>query len=267
MNSLIILLVGVAVLLVGCEPIRIPDTGKTHTLPTYAGPPVLDDSQWSLILLNGKALVEGSAVSLNMVENTINGNGSCNRYNGRFVIEDDTIRFYNISSTRLGCKHLGQEHEYFSALSAVAAYSITDDSFTLSDAEGNEILVFAPMVHAPLEKTQWVMAFYYRQASMASSLNGTEVTAQFAAGTVTGSGGCNDYSAKYDTDDAGLLTITMPMRTKKACPSDDGSNGVMDQEDAVLANLEQAVTYEIRGDKLTISDGNGQALFEFKVQK
>jgi len=266
-NNLIILLIGVAVLLVGCEPIRMPEPGKTHTLATYVGPPVLDDSQWSLVLLNGQALVEGSEVSLNVMDNTINGNGSCNRYNGRFVIENDTIQISNISSTRLGCKHLAQEHEYFSALQAVVTYGLTDDSFTLSDGEGNELLVFAPLEHAPLEKTQWVMTLYYRQASMISALNGTEITAQFVAGTVSGSGGCNDYSAKYSTDDAGQLTIASPIRTKMACASDDGSDGVMTQEDVVLTNLEQADTYEVRGDKLTISDGSGQALFEFKVQK
>jgi len=226
LNHLIMLWISAMFLFAGCEALPVEEPGTTRTLATYMGPLALDNSQWSLASLNGHELVQGSKVSLNVSENTINGNGSCNRYNGRFAIENDTIDITNLTSTRLGCKFLAQEHEYFDALKAVSTYTLTDEHFTLSDAQGNAALVFAPTVHLPLEETQWQLAFYYRPESMVSA------------------------------------TIGPPIATRMACEGD-----IMEQENAVLENLAQAVTYTIQENKLILTNGGGQAVLEFRAKE
>jgi|GEM_PF-610986 len=237
LNHLIMLWISAMFLFAGCEALPVEEPGTTRTLATYMGPLALDNSQWSLASLNGHELVQGSKVSLNVSENTINGNGSCNRYNGRFAIENDTIDITNLTSTRLGCKFLAQEHEYFDALKAVSTYTLTDEHFTLSDAQGNAALVFAPTVHLPLEETQWQLAFYYRPESMVSA------------------------RAEYSIE-SGQLTIGPPIATRMACEGD-----IMEQENAVLENLAQAVTYTIQENKLILTNGGGQAVLEFRAKE
>jgi heat shock protein HslJ len=97
---------------------------------------------------------------------------------------------------------------------------------------------------------------------MQSLIIGTEITSDFDEdGTMTGSAGCNDYSAPYEaTED--MISIGMAIRTEMACTDPEG---VMEQETQYLASLQDAVVYTIRDDRLEVRDENGSGVAYYVV--
>jgi heat shock protein HslJ len=66
--------------------------------------------------------------------------------------------------------------------------------------------------------------------------------------TLSGTAGCNTYTATYETD-RGTITIGAPAATKKACVAPPG---VMEQEQAYLAALPRAASYRVEGSTLSL---------------
>ena len=89
---------------------------------------------------------------------------------------------------------------------------------------------------------------------------GTEVTAEFAAGRLSGSGGVNRYSATYETQPGDLITISQPAATLMAGPPK-----AMAQEQAYFAALAKAAQYAVTPDALTLTDDEGTVLVRYAV--
>ena len=86
------------------------------------------------------------------------------------------------------------------------------------------------------------------------TIEGTEITALFEEGMVSGSAGCNTYQGAY-TLDGPTLTFGPAAVTRKACESP-----IMEQEQRYLAYLEEVSTYTIVGSQLRLDTGDGRAL-------
>ena len=99
-----------------------------------------------------------------------------------------------------------------------------------------------------------------------ASLDGTSwtlttspiITLQFAEGSATGSGGCNQYRATY-TDSGSSLTFGPIAATKRACVEPERNR----QETEYFDALARVASYEISGDRLTLRDASGAPLLEF----
>ena len=104
----------------------------------------------------------------------------------------------------------------------------------------------------------WVLS----ELSGNSPVSGTTITALFTKdGKVGGSSGCNSYSGEYTTSGSSI-TFKAPMAmTMMACPDD-----VMTQETAYMKALEAAKKFSVKGDQLTLSDGDNKALAIYKAQ-
>lgn len=89
-----------------------------------------------------------------------------------------------------------------------------------------------------LENVHWTLA---------NALPGTEITALFEAGTVTGAAGCNEYAAKYQANNGTLLVSGAMPTTANTCDA-----GVIDQETAYLAALGGAQSYQLGPAQLEI---------------
>jgi heat shock protein HslJ len=112
----------------------------------------------------------------------------------------------------------------------------------------------------PLEATSWGLASYSGDAgSLQQVPAGVTVTAQFSDGTVSGTGGCNRYSAGYEVDGSSL-TIGAPAATLIACPEPQGS-----VEQAFFVALGEVASYATDESSLTLSDGDGAPLLVFDV--
>jgi len=89
---------------------------------------------------------------------------------------------------------------------------------------------------------------------------GTEVTAAFAAGELSGFGGVNRYTATYDTQSGDTITISQPAATLMAGPPE-----AMAQEQAYFAALTKATKYAVSSDSLTLMDDQGTTLVRYAV--
>jgi heat shock protein HslJ len=88
---------------------------------------------------------------------------------------------------------------------------------------------------------------------------GTEITLTFqSGGQAGGSGGCNSYGSQYQVQD-GTISFDAIITTEMACLDE----GVMDQEQRYYQALQAAGTYELAGDQLKITSGDGQVVLNF----
>lgn len=87
-----------------------------------------------------------------------------------------------------------------------------------------------------------------------------EATATFAHGSVSGSGGCNRYTAGY-TVNVGKLTIGRAASTMMACPEPQTA-----VEQPFMAALAATMAYKIEDGQLIWLNAGGQKIATFKAQ-
>ena len=94
--------------------------------------------------------------------------------------------------------------------------------------------------------------------SLAPLPEGVHVDARFVDGRVSGTSGCNRYTADCIVEGA-TIRIGPVATTRMACPSES----LAAQEAAYLAALAAAVTWSVSGDRLELRDARGamQATF------
>jgi len=110
--------------------------------------------------------------------------------------------------------------------------------------------------------TWYLVAFNSAEGGSLSVKPGTQITAIFdTAGKVSGTAGCNQYTASYEATLNGL-SIHAPASTKMACSE---PAGVMTQETAYLSAIQGASSYSISGNTLTVNDSTGKALLTYST--
>jgi len=121
-----------------------------------------------------------------------------------------------------------------------------------------------PLATAPPQSTlsgvTWYLITMRSGGAAGNVLPGTEITAFFdGTGKVSGSAGCNQYTASY-SGALNNLAIGTPATTKMNCASPPGT---MSQESLYLTTLQGATTFRIEGDILTLMDSNGKAILAY----
>ncbi|MGA9348656.1 MAG: META domain-containing protein [Anaerolineae bacterium] len=114
-----------------------------------------------------------------------------------------------------------------------------------------------------LEGTMWTLVSYGDPSDPQAVLEGSEITAVFdsAEGRVSGSAGCNNYTASYAVEDT-AITFGPAATTRKMCAEPEG---IMEQESAYLAALASATAYQIEGHELTLTNADGVRVVTFTV--
>ena len=202
---------------------------------------------------------------------TVIGTTGCNTYNATFAANQNRIKINLPSTTQnedcpWGTGNYAVEQQYFLGLNSATRYRIIGDILQILYGESPNLQVLnyvasTPPVVAPIEpepaldltplnNTFWYLTSMGRRPVLAE----TEVTAQFAVNadgitaSLSGSGGCNDYS----TDIGPNFDVGRIATTAKAC-----EQPVSDQESAYFAWLQTAYTYSVAGNQLLIPTGLG----------
>lgn len=123
------------------------------------------------------------------------------------------------------------------------------------------VLVLAIEVDkSALEGATWRLASVaHADGQLHAVPNGVEATASFVHGSVSGSGGCNRYTASYSVD-AGKLTIGLAASTMMACPEPQTA-----VEQPFMVVLAATMAYKIEDDQLSLLDAKGQKIATFKA--
>ena len=113
-----------------------------------------------------------------------------------------------------------------------------------------------------LDGTSWELNKYRNEdGKLVSVKTNTVVTALFQANKVTGIAGCNNYNSSYEAI-GNQLMFSPPATTRKLCAN---PLGIMKQENAYLAALEQVQTFRQRANSLEMRGSDGETLLEFST--
>lgn len=113
------------------------------------------------------------------------------------------------------------------------------------------------------ENTWSLRSFSGPDDSITLVLNGTTVSAKFLPdGTLTGSGGCNSYSARYMVRDT-LIIVSRVVVPSLACRD----NNATLQEMRYYAAIEDAAYFQVNDRVLTLYGTDGKPLLVFSPAK
>ena len=250
-----------------CAPHRIGTSASSAPAAKTAGTGgELAGTSWVLTDLNGQPPLAETTITLKFLAGgRVAGNDGCNNYSTSYTVEGDKITISpQIATTLMACEEsiMKQAAAYTKALPTAATFEINGDALTLRDASGVAILAYQAQSQE-LAGTSWEAINYNNgKQAVVSVLNGTAITAQFSAdGTMSGSAGCNNYTAPYQTD-GDKITIGMAAVTMKACVEPEG---VMEQESQYLAALQTAATYSIDGGMLEMRTSDGAMVANYRA--
>ena len=228
-----------------------------------AKPPSLYNSAWVLTELNGKPVetflrepffeqnfkASEDFISLKFSKNIISGKAGCKKYNGPYFALGNYLFTGKVFSDAILCipDEINQLiTDYLSALGRANHYENSGDQLRLLDLDDNILAVFTAQ-RQDLAGTRWqVMGFSPYQAY---PLDGVLIKVNFgAAGKVSGTAGCKDFSASYEIHEP-AIQIAFIKITDMICDEPDGSQ---QQEQQFLTALQAATTYKMEGNSLKL---------------
>lgn len=240
--------------LAGC--CRVLGTGGAGAPPA---PAALEGATWRLASLPGHdaaflaAVPDG--VTVRFAAGALQVFAGCNRLRGGYTIDGDRVTFGPMAGTLMACPPpLGDvENAVAHALTGTQRFTVAGDALTLVPDTGGA-LTFAKLPPPRLDGTSWtVTGFNNGRQAVVSPLTGTTLTLAFRDGRVSGFAGCNDFHGTY-TRDGDRLTIGRLATTRKACAGE----GVMAQEQQLVAALESVTTWAIDHGMLDLHRGDGE---------
>ncbi|RWX51996.1 Heat shock protein HslJ [Candidatus Electrothrix marina] len=248
-NFVVILTIFAGMMLVGCA--FNPPNGEID---------LLSDTGWLLTELGGTPIASSSAMTLNFSANgKVNGSDGCNQYWSSYTAGNGIINVSEeMAVTERACPGpiMQQAAAFTTALKQAVAYRTENGQLILLAADGTASAVFLPQ-NQELNGTFWDVSGYDNGQGTIMRINnsGRKLTASFTADSVSGSSGCNSYSADY-TYSAVDQTIQLDGRlmiTAMACT--DGN--IMRQEGDFIAALRTVNSYHIKGNTLTLKAADG----------
>jgi heat shock protein HslJ len=252
MKKLLLFILGIFMLMIcfaGCtsQPAAPPTTpAPVATQLPAATQPIATQSPivgvWDLSSYNnGKGAIQtvitGSQITADFrADWKLSGTGGCNQYNAEYTTQ------------------------YLSLLPTAAKYEISGDQLTMYNSAGTKILIYKKHVPVPLTGTWNLFNYNNGKGAIQSVMIGSTTNAVFGSNwKLSGTGGCNQYSAEYTTTASNGITITQPTSTMMAC-----AEPVNQQETQYFSLLPTAAKYEISGDQLTLFNSAGTKILIYK---
>lgn len=218
--------------------------------PAYAAD-TLNGSQWTLVDLHSKAVLSETTVTLNFEDGKVFGSDGCNRYRGAFTAKAGKLHVgKNLASTMMMCSEAinKQATVYIKALLTATRYKIDKQSLLLMNAKGKLLATFAKQDTSLSGKSWQVTSINNGKQAVVGLLPNTEITINFGTdGTVTGSTGCNKFTARHEVNDK-AIKINNIEAEHNACTNTDHA----EQETQFLRALATAAVIQYDGRLLTL---------------
>ena len=197
----------------------------------------------------------------------LSGSGGCNQYSATYKVTGTSISITQPITTLMACPEpiMQQETLYLAQLTKASSYNSLGDTLTFFDASGATILVYKRPLdggasQVPIVGVWDLFSYNNGKGAIQTVITGSQTTADFRADwKLSGSAGCNQYSAGYTTTSSNGITITQPTSTRMAC-----ENNLMQQETQYLSLLPTSTKYEISGDQLTLFNSAGTKILIYQ---
>jgi heat shock protein HslJ len=185
----------------------------------------------------------------------ISGFAGCNDFTGGYVAKDGKLEIGELSVTMMACEPPTSDVEagYLAALGLTASYTATATDLTLYDKNGTVLAQFDAAPANPLLGVWRIDSYLIDESTITAPVEGSAPAVSFLEGSeVSGTTGCNSFDGTYRI--VGSTLVVGPLSTTKmGCPDDLAA-----QETAILAALDAASAYSVRGDTATLRDRDGQ---------
>jgi heat shock protein HslJ len=214
-------------------------------VPTAAAPTAtLEGADWRLTNLPGQTVPAGNAAPTARFEGgRVSGFSGCNRFMGNFTVDRERLTIGTLAGSMMACPEpaMALETAFLSFLSGTLAANVAGDRLSLTPVAGGAPLQFALEPKPTLEGVQWEVTGYNngRQAVVSPQL-GSRLTVVFKDGHISGNSGCNSFHGTFKVEGS-ALSVGPLATTRMQC----SEKGVMDQEQAFVAALQTATTWEI----------------------
>jgi heat shock protein HslJ len=250
----------------GNEPAAVPlETTETAVQPEF------EDVYWRLLEYRGESgemtsVLERVTVDVKFNDGELGGSAGCNRYFGSYVLggSNQLTPGSEMGSTQMACEPevMDQEQRYLALLGQVVAVDRAEDRLLLEDADSKILLKFVATEPATLEDTAWEAAgINNSKGGVVSTATTSFSTAMFTEGQLSGTGGCNRFTATYETG-GDQITIGPAAATRMFCNEPEG---IMDQEQQYFEALGRARTFSLTPEKLELRDEKGSLQVGFRV--
>ncbi|TBN57230.1 META domain-containing protein [Glaciihabitans arcticus] len=257
-RSIIALAIVGALALTGCGPTGegFPDNGGPTADPSEL------DGDWQLADgedAQGVFDLKESVSTITLTGPRTGGRTSCNIFGATVNVNGDEINVAPGAVTEAACEDpdlMTLEWRYLAALEEVTNHEVDGETLTLSG--GDVILIFDAVPDVPISEfsgTIWRLEGLVTGAgadgSTASPV-GTGGIVFNKDGTVTGNGGCSDFTGQWEVS-GGVVVVTALVFEDTDCPND-----LVAQEKHVATALGTGFTPLIEGDRLTIFPATGK---------
>jgi heat shock protein HslJ len=183
----------------------------------------------------------------------------CNHVLGTYTVNGSALSIQLGPSTLVACPPDSQADAFMASLGQVSSYTVSGNNLELGLGSGGGKMQLKALPPPQLVGPEWQLSAYNNGRNAVQSVAiGSQPTATFGSdGTISGSGGCNNFSGTYQSTGS-TLSIGPLASTQKAC-----DQPIMDQETAYLAALERTATYRFEDGRLVLVDSSGatQAIF------
>jgi heat shock protein HslJ len=229
----------------------------------------LEYSLWTLTAMNGQAVMTDTNITATFTPgdtpNTgnIGGSSGCNTYSAGYTLDGNNITVQPAATTMMYCANtMETEQAYLQALQASTSYQIFVDELVLTNPSGS--LLFTAN-RTPLTAALWQLVALGDVKKPEAPVKGSSFSAQFIhipgapSGVLNGTTGCNEYTTAF-TASASEIKINIPVSTTNtSC-----APGLSDQEKLYYLALNDATTYQISGNVLTIPYDSGKQALVFE---
>ncbi len=260
-----------ALILGGC----IQETSETVPEPTL--PPLqelaaqteLSGTSWILDFIGepdaGLEAIDGVRSTLNFAPDFYLGTGGCNWFRGVQAIDSPSLFLNPPFLTQESCTEpvgvMDQEGLYLGALFSTTDYVVEDEKLVLYLDGTERMVTFSPAEAVDFEGMLWDVKGMFNGAKWFQVEFGSEISATFVDGKLTGNAGCNDYSADFQTGDG--ITIENVTATEQVC---DVAQEVTEQETFYLDTLPSVKDYQVIGGSLALINADGEAVMFLGAQ-
>jgi heat shock protein HslJ len=226
------------------------------TMSTIADPPPLDGTAWVLAALPGRALVPAVDVTLAFADGAASGTDGCNRFRAPYTTSGSRLDISpKGASTMMACPPaiMEQASTYLASLARASTWRVAAGQLELLSREGTLLASFSPQ-GTQLAGTRWrVTAVNNGRQAVVGVVTGSTLTMAFGTdGRVTGSAGCNSYTAAW-SQQGDRLTLGPPAATRLPC----AQVAVMEQEQQFLRAFGTVATARQEASRLELRTAAG----------
>jgi heat shock protein HslJ len=234
----------------GTTPDPVDDTAAGSDSSLSASD--LDGRSFVSTEVTGYDLVEGSAINMVFLADSMSVNGGCNGMNGGFQIDEDVLTAGPFAATMMACDQPLMDQDMWLSDFLMALPTIALEGTTLTLAGGDTTIELEELQPSALLDTTWKVTGTVANEAVSSVPADSTASITIAPdGTVAVDSGCNTGSGSVEVTDTTLVFGPIAT-TKRACV--DELNAL---EASVLTVLQGEVTYEIDGANMSLRSGEG----------